>query len=114
MHTARYAYEQRRPLFCAALPLGNESVGDQDAGTRALLEEPAQRLPELLRRGSESPRSGSGQDPSLVRLSQRRFTSWLCLPSHYSHRGSSNSDGVSLVDCADSACARARRWSVSV
>jgi DNA processing protein len=48
MHTARYAYEQGRPLFCAALPRQADSPGAQDEGTRVLLEEPAQRLPELL------------------------------------------------------------------
>ena len=48
MHTARYAWEQERRLFCAALARGEEPIGEEDGGTRALLEAPGERLPELL------------------------------------------------------------------
>jgi DNA processing protein len=48
MHTARYAIEQERPLYCAALARDQEPVGAHDQGTLALLTEPGRRLPELL------------------------------------------------------------------
>ncbi len=48
MHTARYAHEQDRPLFCATVMRETEKPGQQDEGTQVLLEEAGRRLPELL------------------------------------------------------------------
>jgi DNA processing protein len=48
MHTARYAAEQGRPVYCAALPRDGVAAGSQDEGTDALLHIPASRLPDLL------------------------------------------------------------------
>lgn len=48
MHTARYAYEQGRPLFCAAVSDEDHDSTEQDEGTGALLNEPGRQLPSLL------------------------------------------------------------------
>jgi DNA processing protein len=48
MHTARYAAHQGRPLFVVALDRAEEVPGAEDAGTLALLREPARVLPTLL------------------------------------------------------------------
>ena len=44
LHTARYAAEQGRPVYC---PVPHEPA-EASSGLRVLLDEPARRLPELL------------------------------------------------------------------
>lgn len=71
MHTARYAFEQGRPLFCAALDRAGVQPGEQDVGTRALLERPGRELPKVLPGWRRAPVTRLTDAPVATRLDER-------------------------------------------
>jgi DNA processing protein len=79
MHTARYAFEQGRPLFCPVPTHEAGRTGDPDAGTCALLEEPAQRLPKLLPAWSRVSLRRLGPEPAARPLDEANISELTAL-----------------------------------
>ena len=84
LHTARYAAEQGRPVYVAALSRNDEPVSEQDEGTRALLDEPATHLPELLPPWRSATRRAVGtSQPIALPIDEAALATLKRLEDHY-------------------------------